>query len=80
MHTTSFRVTFAILAASVFFPLAPAYEEEAKPDITLVMPDDTGYGDYMCLGNPIMRTPSVDTFKMESLLFAPWLKKPRDQN
>jgi arylsulfatase len=32
------------------------------------MPDDVGYGDYACLGNPVMRTPSVDGFKKESLL------------
>lgn len=39
-----------------------------KPNIILVMPDDVGYGDYACLGNPVIRTPSVDAFKKESLL------------
>ena len=33
------------------------------------MPDDVGYGDYACLGNPIIHTPSVDSFKKQSLLF-----------
>ena len=33
------------------------------------MPDDVGYGDYACLGNPIIHTPSVDAFKKQSLLF-----------
>jgi arylsulfatase len=41
----------------------------ARPNIILVMPDDLGYGDYACLGNPITHTPSVDAFKKESLLF-----------
>lgn len=41
----------------------------AQPNIILVMPDDVGYGDYACLGNPIIRTPSVDAFKQQSLLF-----------
>lgn len=39
-----------------------------KPNIILVMPDDVGYGDYACLGNPVIRTPSVDAFKKDSLL------------
>lgn len=40
-----------------------------RPNIILVMPDDVGYGDYTCLGNPIVRTPAVDAFKKQSLLF-----------
>jgi arylsulfatase A-like enzyme len=47
-----------------------------KPNIILVMPDDVGYGDYACLGNPIMRTPSVDAFKKESLLFSQFHVSP----
>lgn len=48
----------------------------ARPNIILVMPDDVGYGDYACLGNPIMRTPSVDAFKKESLLFTQFHVSP----
>jgi arylsulfatase len=40
------------------------------------MPDDVGYGDYACLGNPIMRTPSVDAFKKESLLLTQFHVSP----
>jgi arylsulfatase A-like enzyme len=40
-----------------------------QPNIIFVMPDDVGYGDYACLGNPITRTPSIDAFKKQSLLF-----------
>jgi arylsulfatase A-like enzyme len=63
-----------ILTAMVFYPLAMLHAGEAsksntRPNIILVMPDDVGYGDYACLGNPIIRTPSVDAFKKESLLF-----------
>ena len=49
---------------------------QAKPNIILVMPDDVGYGDYSCFGNPIMRTPSVDAFKKESLLFTKFHVSP----
>jgi arylsulfatase len=47
-----------------------------KPNIILVMPDDVGYGDYRCLGNPIMRTPVVDAFKKQSLLFTQFHVSP----
>jgi arylsulfatase A-like enzyme len=40
-----------------------------RPNIIFVMPDDVGYGDYGCLGNPIIQTPSIDAFKKQSLLF-----------
>ena len=31
------------------------------------MPDDIGYGDYSCLGNPVMKTPAVDAFWAQSV-------------
>jgi arylsulfatase A-like enzyme len=40
-----------------------------RPNIVFVMPDDVGYGDYRCLGNPIIQTPTIDAFKKQSLLF-----------
>ena len=55
---------------------ADAPKSDAKPNIILVMPDDVGYGDYACLGNPIMHTPSVDAFKKESLLFTQFHVSP----
>jgi arylsulfatase A-like enzyme len=47
-----------------------------QPNIIFVMPDDVGYGDYACLGNPIIRTPSVDAFKKQSLLFTQFHVSP----
>ncbi len=49
---------------------------QTKPNIILVMPDDLGYGDYACLGNPITHTPSVDAFKKQSLLFTQFHVSP----
>jgi arylsulfatase len=48
----------------------------AQPNIILVMPDDVGYGDYACLGNPIIHTPAVDAFKKQSLLFTQFHVSP----
>jgi arylsulfatase len=50
--------------------------ESAKPNIIFVMPDDVGYGDYACLGNPIMQTPAVDAFAKQSLLFTQFHVSP----
>ena len=63
-----FRLTLTLVAGLLLdFTLLAA--GGSQPNIILVMPDDVGYGDYACLGNPITRTPSVDAFKLESLLF-----------
>lgn len=65
--------------AALLVPLAalPAAEPlPTRPNIILVMPDDVGYGDYACLGNPILKTPSVDAFKKESLLFTQFHVSP----
>jgi arylsulfatase len=47
-----------------------AWSVQARsPSIVLVMADDVGYGDLACLGNPIVRTPSIDGFYKESVRF-----------
>ena len=48
----------------------------SKPNIILVMPDDIGYGDYACLGNPIIHTPRVDAFWKESVRFTDFHMSP----
>lgn len=56
--------TLTALALLLIMPLAALRAAElSKPNIILVMPDDAGYGDYACLGNPIMRTPVVDALE-----------------
>ncbi len=68
------------LTSLLLSPLAGLHAADgvtpAKPNIILVMPDDAGYGDYACLGNPIMRTPAVDSFKKQSLLFTQFHVSP----
>ena len=56
--------------------LIKAHAAADKPNIILVMPDDVGYGDYACFGNPIMKTPAVDAFKKQSLLFTKFHVSP----
>lgn len=76
MRTSIVSVALSLLAAALLFTPADAYAAPVQPNIILVMPDDTGYGDYACLGNPVMRTPSVDAFKKESLLFTQFHVSP----
>ena len=49
--------------------LAALANAAEKPNIILVMPDDAGYGDYACLGDQVIRTPAVDAFEKEAVLF-----------
>ena len=71
------QITFTFLVAVFALTSANAQIEAARPNIILIMPDDAGYGDYACLGSPIMRTPSVDAFKDESLLFTQFHVSPK---
>ena len=48
----------------------------AKPNIILVMPDDAGYGDYGCLGAPVVQTPAVDRFRQQGELFTQFHVSP----
>jgi arylsulfatase len=63
------RATLSLLAVALALPAMGVPAALPQPNIILVMPDDVGYGDYASLGNPIMRTPAVDAFKKQSLLF-----------
>lgn len=69
-----------ILTALLLLPAANLRAAEAtapaRPNIILIMPDDLGYGDYSCLGAPIVRTPAVDAFKKQSVLFTQFHVSP----
>ncbi len=41
-----------------------------KPNIVLVITDDQGYGDLGCTGNPVVRTPYIDSFSEQSARLA----------
>ena len=70
------RAALALQAMALLVHLAPSRAAAEQPNIILVMPDDVGYGDYACLGNPIMRTPSVDVFAKQSVLFTQFHVSP----
>ncbi len=47
-----------------------------KPNVILVMTDDQGYGDLGCHGNPILKTPNLDTLYRESIRFTDFHVSP----
>ena len=51
-------------------------EVAKRPNIIIVMPDDVGYGDFACLGSPIIKTPALDAFWRESVRFTDFHVSP----
>jgi len=64
----------SVLAASFTAQTEPAFS--AAPNIVLVMTDDQGYGDLGFTGNPIIRTPHIDAFAMQSVRFTDFHVSP----
>jgi arylsulfatase A-like enzyme len=52
-------------------PFSPQSPEAATrpPNVILVITDDQGYGDLGCTGNPILRTPHIDSLHAQSVRF-----------
>lgn len=46
------------------------------PNIIMVMTDDQGMGDLSCMGNEIVRTPSIDEFQAAALRFTDFQVSP----
>src|SRR5436853_6366623 len=57
-------------------PRTHAAAPAARPNIIIVMPDDVGYGDFACLGNPVIKTPAVDAFWKQSVRFTDFHVSP----
>ncbi len=72
------RRAWAVLCTLVLASLwVGALDVRARPpSIVIVMADDVGYGDLACLGNPIVRTPSIDRFYKESVRFTSFHVSP----
>ncbi|MGE4488852.1 MAG: sulfatase-like hydrolase/transferase, partial [Kiritimatiellales bacterium] len=53
-----------------------AAEENVRPNILMIISDDQGYGDFSCFGNPILKTPSLDRLKEESVYVKTLITSP----
>ncbi|CAA6677750.1 MULTISPECIES: arylsulfatase [unclassified Lentimonas] len=65
------------IATSLLCIYAASVQAAQPPNIILIMPDDAGYGDYACLGNPYIQTPQIDAFKDEALLLTQFHVSPK---
>jgi arylsulfatase A-like enzyme len=74
MKSIALPVVMLLLAAQA--SVRAADRDPAKPNIIIVMPDDLGYGDYSCLGSPVMKTPAADAFWKQSVRFTDFHVSP----
>lgn len=67
---------YAILSGTLFLlsPVSNVVAEEpmvpkatAMPNVVIVITDDQGYGDLSCHGNPVLKTPNLDSLYKESI-------------
>lgn len=47
-----------------------------RPNVILIMTDDQGYGDLSCHGNPVLKTPNLDSLYAESVRFTDFHVNP----
>src|ERR1051325_5410422 len=57
---------FVVLVAAIA-ALPALAAAAAKPNVVLVVTDDQGYGDFSCLGNPVLKTPNLDRLHDQSI-------------
>ncbi|MEM7392527.1 MAG: sulfatase-like hydrolase/transferase, partial [Verrucomicrobiota bacterium] len=64
------RFAFVCLVFCInFFSTTPSHTRpvQSSPNLVLVITDDQGYGDLGFTGNPIIKTPHLDTLARESI-------------
>jgi hypothetical protein len=67
---TLVKIAFFLVMSLCILGCKNTESEPEKPNIILIMPDDAGYGDYACLGSPIIRMDSASADKMSQEIAA----------
>ncbi len=69
--------TAALVAtSSVDRTFASSSAKHSAPNVIFLLADDVGYGDLACLGNPVIKTPNLDTLHAESVRFTDFHVSP----
>jgi arylsulfatase len=50
--------------------------QSGRPNVIVVLVDDNGYGDFSCLGNPVLKTPCMDRLYAGSVRFTDFHVSP----
>lgn len=56
--------------------LVNAQPAPARPNVLVILTDDQGYGDFSCHGNPVLKTPEMDSIHAESVRFTDFHAAP----
>jgi len=66
------KITLTLLCCAATFGFsAPSLRAapSRQPNVIIVLTDDQGYGDFSCLGNPVLKTPNLDKLHDQSVRF-----------
>ena len=69
-------IFLTILAFSSAFASPVKQLAGKRPNIILVLTDDQGMGDFSCMGNPVLKTPQMDSLRRESVYFSDFQVSP----
>ena len=66
----SLAIIIAIVTLLLSLPKpGAAQDEQAKPNIVVVLCDDLGYGDLECYGHPHIKTPNLNALGADGIRF-----------
>src|SRR6516162_5096138 len=69
MKPTDLFLLAAVSLTAAYSAAAAEPAKPARPNIIIVLADDQGYGDFSCLGNPVLKTPNLDKLHAQSIRF-----------
>lgn len=70
------RTSYWLAFAATVYLSGNSWASERPPNIIIVISDDVGYGDFGCLGSPIVRTPATDAFAKQAVRFSQFHVSP----